>query len=122
MNFGAFLKIAREEQDLSFRQLEQKTDIDHAYIWRLEQGDNKNPSEEIVNKLGKELNLSKRKREIFSLLAHQEIPDPLYELMAEQSEISWDSFVSVATMSNRGKRPTNKEEWLRFVTMIDELG
>lgn len=122
MNFGAFLKIAREEQDLSFRQLEQKTDIDHAYIWRLEQGDNKNPSEEIVNKLGKELHLSKRKREIFSLLAHQEIPDPLYELMAEQSEISWDSFVSVATMSNRGKRPTNKEEWLRFVTMIDELG
>jgi len=121
MNFGNFLKEAREAKGLSFRQLEQETDIDHAYIWRLEQSDNTNPSENIVQVLAKSLGLTERQNHIFILLAEREIPDPLYELMIEKSDVDWDSFLSVATMSNRGKRPTTKEDWIKFIELIDGL-
>jgi transcriptional regulator with XRE-family HTH domain len=119
MNFGGYLSRARGDQ--SYRDLDKATGIDHAYIWRLERGDNSNPSPEIVEKLSKALILSPRKGKIFALLATVEIPDELCELMEEHTEIDWDTFQAVATMSNRGKRPTTKDDWLRFVKVIEEL-
>ena len=122
MRFGDFLKEAREAQGFSsYRQLEDKTKIDHAYIWRLERGDNSNPSENVVNELSKPLRLSERQKDIFVLLSEIEIPDPLFERMLDRTDIAWDTFLSAATMSNRGKRPSAREEWLNFVELIDEL-
>lgn len=121
MNFGGYLKRARETKERSFRELEDDSGIDHAYIWRLEKGENTNPSPDIITKLNKALSLNEREGKIFSLLANVEIPDELCELMEERHDITWDTFQSVATMSNRGKRPTTKEDWLRFIKFIDEF-
>lgn len=122
MKFGDFLKESREAQGFSsYRQLEDETKIDHAYIWRLERGDNSNPSDNIINELSKTLRLTDRQKNIFKLLAEIEIPDPLFRLMLERTDISWDTFESTAKMSNRGKRPNTKEDWLEKVLLIDEL-
>jgi len=121
MHFGKYLERARETQKRSFRELEEDCGVDHAYIWRLEKGESTNPSTDIVAKLSKSLSLSGRKMEIFFLLADIEVPDELCELMEERLDIAWDTFQSVATMSNRGKRPLTKEGWLGFIKVIDEF-
>ena len=45
-NMGLILKTLRVQHNLTLRELGARTDIDHAYIYRIEQGIMENPSRE----------------------------------------------------------------------------
>jgi transcriptional regulator with XRE-family HTH domain len=67
--FGILLQRLREDRRLSLRQLAQLTDIDHAYIYRLETGEKESPSEEVVAALIKVLKADERVAAILRFLA-----------------------------------------------------
>lgn len=122
MNFGEFLKQARESRRLKFRELESAAeDLDHAYIWRLEKGDRSKPSPDTIEKLANALNLDQRERDIFALLARSEIDDTLYLIMTQRRDIDWHYLEPVATMSFRGKRPSSEADWLQIIDRVKEL-
>lgn len=122
MKFADFLEKSRNNNELSFRQLEARSDeLDHAYIYRLAKGDKVSPSENTVQKLATALQLSEREAGIFRLLAQQEIDDPLYEIMVVRDDLSWETLECAATMSNRGKRPSTEDEWLAYIKKIETL-
>lgn len=122
MKFAEFLEESRNNNELSFRQLEARSDeLDHAYIYRLAKGDKASPSKKTVQKLVTALQLSEREADIFRLLAQQEIDDPLYDIMINRDDLSWETLECAATMSNRGKRPSSQDEWLAHIKKIEIL-
>lgn len=122
MKFADFLEKSRNNNGLSFRELEAKSDdLDHAYIYRLAKGDKTSPSKETIRKLSSALSLTEREVQIFELLAEQDIDDALFEIMTERKDIDWDTLESAASMSNRGKRPSTKEDWLVYIQKIEDL-
>ena len=68
IGFGGYIGRLRNEKGLSFRQLGQLADIDQAYIHRLEGGEKKDPSDDIVNSLIRVLRPGKRKARIVRFL------------------------------------------------------
>lgn len=50
-NMGVILKTLRVQHNLTLRELGIKTNIDHAYIYRIEQGIMENPSREKLETL-----------------------------------------------------------------------
>jgi len=122
MNFSDYLKMAIQNNGLSFRQIEsQSAGLDHAYIYRLAKGDKTSPSEETVKKLAKALRMTNRELNVLRLLSQQEIDDPLVDVMLSRPDLSWDTLECAATMSNRGKRPANQEEWLTYIKKIERF-
>ena len=57
---GPLLRAMREERGLSLRELGRLTDIDHAYIHRLETGAKEAPSDEVIVKLTRALKADKQ--------------------------------------------------------------
>jgi len=122
MNLADFIAQARERQGLTLRQLESKADdLDHAYIWRLEQGDRDKPSVTVIEKLSKALQLDEREYKIFTLLAEREIDEALYHIMLSRRDIDWSYLEIAATISFRGQRPSSEEAWLNKIELIQEL-
>ena len=66
---GFLLRNLREERGLSLRELAQLAEIDHAYVYRLETGDKKLPSEEVLSKLVRALKASKREADMLRYVA-----------------------------------------------------
>ena len=64
VDFGSALQFFREERNLSLRELGKLSDVDHAYIHRLESGDKGAPSVEILEKLFRGLKLTSPKRHL----------------------------------------------------------
>jgi transcriptional regulator with XRE-family HTH domain len=122
MTLAEFIAQAREQKELTLRQLQEKADnLDHAYISRLEKGERESPSEAAIEKLAKALQLSNRERQIMSLLAEHEIEDNLYQIMMTRTDLSWDDLEPPATISFRGQRPSSEEDWLRIIDLLKEL-
>ena len=113
---------ARKRHGLTLRQLASKAgDLDHAYIWRLEQFDRDKPSVTVIKKLSKALQLDEREYKIFTLLAEREVDDALYHIMLSRRDIDWSYLETAATISFRGKRPNSEEDWLNKIELIREL-
>ena len=74
--FGLLLQRLREERRLSLRELGQLAEIDHAYIYRLENGQKESPSEEALTKLIRALKAPKREAEMLRYLATHIRVDP----------------------------------------------
>lgn len=55
MEFGSYIKEIRNEKGLSLRELSKRSGISHPYLSQLENGKNKNPSPDIIEKLSKGL-------------------------------------------------------------------
>ena len=123
MDLAGFIATMRERKKLSLRDLEKRAgDLDHAYIWRLEKGDRAAPSDDVVLRLGRALELDERENNIFRLLAKSvTIDDSLYQLMLSRSDIPWEDFEDVATMSFRGERPNTEEAWLKRIKLIQQM-
>ena len=66
---GTWLKGLRDRRGLSLRDLAERSDVDHAYIYRLETGAKEAPSDEVVDKLLSALTPPKRDDEILRFLA-----------------------------------------------------
>jgi hypothetical protein len=114
--------LENEKKDLSFRALEKKEgDLDHAYIWHLVKGTKESPSEGTVQKLAQALDLDERHTQVLGLLARGPVDDALCELMLRRTDIPWDDFVPVTTMSSRGQRPSSQADWLKLIDFIRNL-
>jgi HTH-type transcriptional regulator, competence development regulator len=101
---GVWLKALRG--DLSLRELAQRSEVDHAYIYRLETGAKEAPSEEVVNKLLGALTPSEREAAILRFLSsHPNIDPGLAEFARAEREVSFEEFHMLTTVVNRGVRP-----------------
>jgi transcriptional regulator with XRE-family HTH domain len=100
------LRRLREERGLSLRELGQITDIDHAYIYRLEIGAKESPSAEILAKLIRGLKANRRDAEIIRYLAeHSDTsPDLVSETLKDPS-VTYEEFAGAAGAAFRGTRP-----------------
>lgn len=67
--FGAFLKEKRQEKNISLRELSDRAGIAHSYIGKIENGSKLPPSDEVLLKLAKALNLDSDSVESFFDLA-----------------------------------------------------
>ena len=124
MDLATFIAQARDRKSLSFRDLEKRAgELNHAYIWRLEKGEQGAPSAATVQKLGIALELTERQQRIFELLVKAPTPidDALYRVMESRTDIPWDDIEPVATMSFRGARPTTEDEWIKRIEATREL-
>jgi HTH-type transcriptional regulator, competence development regulator len=121
VDFGGALKGFREERTLSLRELATLSEVDHAYIHRLESGEKIAPSAEIFEKLVRGLKLAAHKRQLLEILSKAGALDSeLVELGLEDPK-RMDAIQVAATMSFRGARPQSKMEWDKKLTQIEAL-
>ena len=87
----------RERRNLSLRELAQLSEVDHAYIYRLENGEKASPSEDVMLKLIRAL-----KDMIRYLAKHTDTDNTLVDLILKDQTISYEIFTSVAGAAFRG--------------------
>jgi HTH-type transcriptional regulator, competence development regulator len=103
---GIWLKGLRDRRELSLREVAQRSEIDHAYIHRLETGAKESPSDEVVNKLVSALTPAKRDVKVLRfLVSHADVDANLVEFVRADANISFDEFHMLTTVVNRGARP-----------------
>ena len=117
IGFGDYIGRLRNEKRLSSRQLGQLADIDQTYIYRLEHGEEKYPSDDIVNTLILVLGPSKRKVRILKFLLSTPVDEYLLGQVLEDPEISLDDFESAAQMSAPSS-PSGREAWRCILTQV----
>lgn len=117
IGFGGYLERLRNEKGLSFRQLGQLADIDHAYIHRLEGGEKEDPSEETVNGLIRALRPGERKARILRFLLSHPVDEDLLDEVLEDPDVSLDDFESAAQMRARG-RPSGRDAWRSILKQV----
>ena len=101
--FGVLLRTLREERGLSPRELARLTEIDHAYIYRLETGEKESPSEEVLTKLVRALKAGKREADMLRYLAqHRETDAALVRHVLVDPSVTFEIFASVAGAAFRG--------------------
>ena len=116
--FGSLLKHYREAQELSLRELATRSEVDHAYIHRLETGSKTTPSADVVDRLIKKLGVDKRVGSVMRLLAGREADDILVELTLEEPRWPLEVFEAAMQASFRGTRPATKDAWRKKLTQI----
>lgn len=101
--FGVLLRTLREERGLSPRELARLTEIDHAYIYRLETGEKESPSDEVLTKLARALKAGKREADMLRYLAqHRETDAALVKHVLDDPSVTFEIFASVAGAAFRG--------------------
>lgn len=100
---GTALRKLRDRRTLSVREVGKLSEIDHAYIHRLETGEKASPSKELVGKLLKVLKASDRDAAIVSWLAeHPDASPELVEFVLDDPAINIDVFTMAAGARHRG--------------------
>jgi HTH-type transcriptional regulator, competence development regulator len=100
---GFLLQALREQRGLSLRELGQLSDVDHAYIYRLETGDKEAPSEEVMSKLIRALKPGKREAEMLRYIAeHTDTDVGLVAYVLGDGSVSFDIFTAAAGAVYRG--------------------
>jgi transcriptional regulator with XRE-family HTH domain len=118
---GSWLKGLRERRDLSLRDIAQRSEVDHAYIHRLETGAKEAPSDEVVNKLVSALAPSERDAEILRfLVGHPNVDAGLLDFVRSDEKISFDEFHMLTTVVNRGARPDYAPSLARIRRIMKE--
>ena len=100
---GASLRKLRCRRGLTVREVGKLSDVDHAFVHRLETGEKTKPSSELIGKLLKTLKASERDSVIVKLLA--EYPDAnaqLVEFVLDDPSIDVDVFTVAAGARHRG--------------------
>jgi transcriptional regulator with XRE-family HTH domain len=117
--FGLLLQRLREERRLSLRELGQLAEIDHAYIYRLENGQKESPSEEALTKLIRALKAPKREAEMLRYLAiHTHVDPSLVEHALTDTTITIEEFSAAAGMAFRG---TGRPDHAKLVERIRRI-
>lgn len=101
---GVWLKALRGERSL--RTVAEQSEVDHAYIYRLEIGAKESPSSEVLDKLIAGLTPSGRNAEILRFLASHPNVDPGLAKFAQADDaVTPEEFHMLTTVVNRGTRP-----------------
>src|SRR5689334_8514346 len=118
---GLLLKGLREDRGLSLRDVAQRGEVDHAYVYRLEIGAKDAPSQEVVQKLVAALAPSARDAEILRFLAdHPNTDANLVEFVRRSPTVSFDEFHMLTTVVNRGARPDYATSLARIRRFMQE--
>ena len=100
---GVALKTLRERRTLSLREIGQLSSVDHAYVHRLESGEDTYPSADLVEKLLKVLKPGERDAALVMwLVDHAEADPRLVEFVLNDPSISIDIFSAAAGVRHRG--------------------
>ncbi len=100
---GVALRKLRERRTLSLREMSQLSDIDHAYVYRLETGEKTSPSAELVGKLFKVLKPTDRDAAIVRwLVDHPETDPELVSYVLDDDSIDIEPFTMAASVRHRG--------------------
>ena len=100
---GAALRKLRERRTLFIREVGKLSDIDHAYIHRLETGEKANPSPEVIKKLLSALKVKDRDAAIVLwLIDHPDTRVDLVEFTLDDASIELDVFTVAAGTRHRG--------------------
>ncbi len=101
---GVLLEHLREERGLKLRELAQLSDVDHAYIYRLESGDKESPSDEVLSKLIRPLRAGKREGDMLRYLAaHSETAPELVRHVLADKTVTYEEFRAAAGAAFRGE-------------------
>ena len=120
---GFWLKGLRERKKLSLRDLAERSEVDHAYIHRLETGAKEAPSDEVVNKLNAALSPTKRDAEVFRFLVnHSKIDINMLKFVRENASVTFPEFHMLTTVVNRGSRPDFATSLARIRRILQEDG
>jgi transcriptional regulator with XRE-family HTH domain len=118
---GVWLKGLRERSELSLRDLAQRSNVDHAYIHRLETGAKEAPSDEVVNKLSAALSPTKRDDDVFRFLAsHPNSDIKLVNFVRENADVTFAEFHMLTTVVNRGAQPDYATSLARIRRILQE--
>jgi len=116
---GLLLQHLREDRRLSLRELGQLAEIDHAYVYRLENGDKESPSNEALTKLVRALKAPKREAEILRYLAeHPQVDPGLVAHTLTDPTVTLEEFCSVAGVAFRG---TGRPEYPRLIERVRKI-
>jgi HTH-type transcriptional regulator, competence development regulator len=100
---GAALRKLRDRRTLSIREVGKLSDIDHAYIHRLETGEKTNPSPELVGKLLTVLKANDREAAIVKwLVDHSDARPDVIEFTLENPDVDFEVFTVAASARHRG--------------------
>ena len=100
---GVALRTLRTRRTLSVRELGKLSEVDHAYIHRLESGEKANPSPELIQKILKTLKPIERDSNIVKWLADHSETDPgLVEFVLNDPSVEIDIFTVAAGTRHRG--------------------
>ncbi len=123
---GRWLKALRDDRRLSLREVSQRGEVDHAYVYRLETGAKESPSEEVINKLIAALTPSARDVEILRFLAsHPNVDSNLADFARQDASVTPEEFHMLTTVVNRGARAdyaTSLTRIRRFMQEEDDDG
>jgi len=118
---GVWLRGLRERSKLSLRELAQRSEVDHAYIHRLETGAKEAPSDEVVTKLSAALSATKREAEVFRFLAnHPNIDVNMLNFVSDNPDVTFAEFHTLTTVVNRGARPDYATSLARIRRILQE--
>ena len=118
---GVWLRGLRERSKLSLRDLGQRSEVDHAYIHRLETGAKEAPSDEVMNKLSAALSPTKRDTEVLRFVAgHPNIDISLLNFIRENEAVTFAEFHMLTTVVNRGARPDFATSLARIRRILQE--
>jgi transcriptional regulator with XRE-family HTH domain len=102
----------------------EQSDVDHAYIYRLETGAKESPSAEVLDKLIAGLMPSERNVEILRFLSsHPNIDPGLVAFAQANDDVTPEEFHMLTTVVNRGARPdyaTSLARIRRFMSEDDD--
>ena len=116
---GFLLRLLRERRGLSLRELGQLAQTDHAYIYRLEQGEKGAPSEDVLLRLIRALKADRREAEMLRFLAaHPETADDLVAEVLNDPTVTYDVFAAAAGAAFRGSARPNYSQLLARVRRI----
>ena len=121
MHCGELLKHFRKKRQFTLRDLGKLSGLDHAYIHRLETGEETAPSEDTVKALPKALKLDSRKAHMLKCLIKQPVPASVVEIVLEEPQYALDDFAFVMTMGHRSMRPKINVDWKRLLARVREI-
>jgi len=117
-SFGRILKRFREQRGLSLRELGLLSDVDHAYIHRLETGEKETPSSDVVERLIRSLKVDERQAKVTKTLVKIDAPQDLVDLVLSDKGIDLRDFESAALIKYRGRA---RPKWREVIEQIRTL-
>ncbi len=100
---GTALRKLRDRRTLSVRELGKLSEVDHAYVYRLESGEKTSPSPELIGKLLKTLKTSDRDSAMVRwLVDHPDASPDLVDYVLDNPSIELDVFTVAAGARHRG--------------------